>query len=260
MIIAAAFFAPRMKLVLLSSRIVGRCALLPDDVNACPVNQMRGPMTDAVNKAVDAFALGQDIWGDITRFQTPAPLDKPILPKAPLAPLPYSRTAMEWGRHYNAQWIRYVRQQESSPLRVLLVVKNADGDSELFLTPHIHGWSGHLLRCQVSALQHGMIRPFQYQQSEFVSAAMHAHRTLALPFFSWTVSPEQERLLDESFLGNLAPWTPPKKKAALPAIADGVADDHEDAEERAEDGAEQEEEDKEDGGGRGREEGGCRRA
>ena len=150
MIISAAVVAPAIKLPLLSSRIVGRCALLPAGVNTAKTSEMKGPMAEAVQHACNAFVRGQDIAGCQTRWRTPPPLESSLVPAR--QPCPFSPTAMTCWRHYNAKWIAYVRSAGGFPLRCLLSLPDPDAEGQYigYITPHIHGWSGHLLECEAS--------------------------------------------------------------------------------------------------------------
>ena len=61
-----------------------------------------------------------------------------------------------------------------------------------------------------------------YVQSELLFAEEYYRKDAALPFLVWSVSNGQNRLLEETFAGCLAPWDPSPK--ALKSIQDGVVD------------------------------------
>ena len=222
MIISAFSQAPTMKLPLGSSRIVGRCALLKAGVNHCSVRHMVAPMNDMVGKATDSFSLAQAILSDVDRFTTPPPISDEIKPSRSISPSQFSPTVMQWARHYNAMWIKHVRKHDF-PLRCLLVLQNGDGQTMTYLTPHVHGYSGHLLICEVTEVASGrkidVRRPLAYKRSEHAFAEMFVCKELALPFCSWGVSPDTSALLDESIIGRLEPWQPPHERRRVTRLA-----------------------------------------
>jgi hypothetical protein len=155
MIISAASFAPAMKLPLLSSRVVGRCALLPEGfANSSKVSHMAPAMNEMVRRSTCAVSMGNRIMDDLDRFATPTP--RALAPTAaiPCRPSPFSATALTWARHHNAKWVSHIRRYESFPLRCLIVLPGLPDPSGVgvgvgYLAPHTHGWSAHLCQCEV---------------------------------------------------------------------------------------------------------------
>ena len=73
-------FAPFMKLPLLSSRIVGRLALLAETASTYKLAGVR-PIANAVVKTACEYSTqAQDIMGDITRFRPADPEPTPVPP------------------------------------------------------------------------------------------------------------------------------------------------------------------------------------
>ena len=111
MIILTARDAPVMKDPLLSSRVQGRLALLPDQgersrhMDHASVKDMMGPIAKVADAAVQFLSGANVVMSDIHRFETPAPA-APVS-KAAIATYPaaYQTSVMEWARHYNAKAI-----------------------------------------------------------------------------------------------------------------------------------------------------------
>ena len=218
-IIQAVVSAPSIQLPLLSSRVVSSCDLLPAGVNHRKVADMQEPMNTAVRRACDSFAMGQEIMDDLCRFATPGPLQAAVIPPTPCAPCAFSKTAMMWGRHYNAKWISHARKCNGFLLRALLVVPTPGGnDTVAYLMPHIHGWSGHLVECHVPKFEQGVLattaHPLRYKQSEILFAELYESRALALPFSAGTMVSNAglNVLQDEQLLGRLEHWVHPEPK------------------------------------------------
>jgi hypothetical protein len=195
--------------------------------NTLQVASMQEPMNEAVRKATEAFALGQTLMNDITRYATPPPLANDIQPIQPLQPCPFSRVTMTWARHFNARLIGYIRSMGKFPLRAVLLLPNGEGEHIGYMTPFVHGWVGQLLECEVTEFTAGRSvkprRPFRYKQSLYVLAEAYTAKDKALPFLAWDLSPDNT-LQEEHILGSLGDWKP--TRAPRLAIADGdVGDD-----------------------------------
>ena len=154
MLLSAHMCAPNIHGPLLSCRVVGRCALLPSGgvgFNYCRFREMEGTMNEMIRRATDAFPQAHNVMEDIYRFASPTPLVAEITPKQPCVPSPIPAVALKWARHYNAKLIDYLRASDGWLLRRLLVLPDPERDGELafYLAPHVHGWSAHLLRCEV---------------------------------------------------------------------------------------------------------------
>ena len=87
---------------------------------------------------------------EIYRFATPKPLPHAIIPTQPLEPCMFSKAVMAWARHKKIIWVSHLRRVgKHSLLRCALAIPGDAGKPRIYLAPHIHGNSAHLMECQV---------------------------------------------------------------------------------------------------------------
>ena len=112
MIQQALVFAPGMMLPLLSSRIVGRLALLEGTTSSYKMSDVKPRANEVFTAAYDYYDKAHELMGDLTRFRTLDPLPKPQERRIPISPEPFTNKVLTWARHWAAKWISHLRTME----------------------------------------------------------------------------------------------------------------------------------------------------
>ena len=153
MIIAAALAAPRMKDPLQSARLVGQCALLPEDGPRSTKLRDVDPLINAVVTTASVFYKeAQTIMEDLYRYTCPAPVAKLPEPTRPAVPLKFNASTLAWARHYNAKFVMQQRKSNTWAMRSLLVLPFRAGQ-RCFACPFLHGWVWATSRMQGRTLR-----------------------------------------------------------------------------------------------------------